>query len=209
MCITGAILGSAVIGGIGANKAAKSQEKAAKNQIQYSEDTRDMIMELNQPFVDSGYAANNALNYLAGIADKPENYAGFQATPGYEFRLNQGLDAVGGMASANGMLNSGATMKALNDYAQGQASSEYANHLNLLSGLAGSGQNAASGQATALTNNNQMVNNAYGSIGNAQAAGAVGTANALTGGITNGVSLWNYQNAMNGGNALFGGNSWG
>lgn len=210
----GAIIGG-VLGLIGSNNAANAQQQAAADQIEYSEDTRDMIMELNRPFVDAGYDANNALSYIAGIGEMPENYAGFTATPGYQFRMDEGLGAVGNMAAANGMLNSGATMKALNDYAQGQASAEYSNHVNLLAGIAGSAQNAASGQATALTNNAQMVNNAYGNIGNAQSAGIIGGTNALTGALSNATGSWQYQNALNGGNgitiggsnSLFG-NSW-
>ena len=50
---------------------------------------------------------------------------------------------------------------------------------------------AASQQAAA------GVSNAFGNIGNAQAAGAIGSANAITGGIQNMLGAWNYQRNMN------------
>lgn len=48
-----------------------------------------------------------------------------QATPGYKFQLEQGLQGVNRSAAARGGLLSGANLKAINDYAQGQASTGY------------------------------------------------------------------------------------
>jgi hypothetical protein len=48
-----------------------------------------------------------------------------QATPGYQFQLEQGLQGVNRSAAARGGLLSGANLKAINDYAQGQASTGY------------------------------------------------------------------------------------
>ncbi len=51
-------------------------------------------------------------------------------------------------------------------------------------------------------------------MGNAQAAGYIGSANAINSGIGNALGIWQYQNQIgqpivfNAGN-LFGGNSWG
>jgi hypothetical protein len=78
----------------------------------------------------------------------------FSEDPGYQFRLQQGLDAVKNQASSLGGVNSGATLKSLNDYAQGQASSEYNNSfqrwLQQLMSM-GSEQNSQFGrQSTAL-----------------------------------------------------------
>lgn len=50
-----------------------------------------------------------------------------QATPGYQFRLNQGLDSSNNSASAKGSLLSGGQLKALNNYASDFASTEYQN----------------------------------------------------------------------------------
>lgn len=48
-----------------------------------------------------------------------------QATPGYQFQLEQGLQSLGNSASAKGSLLSGRQLKDVNNYAQGQASTGY------------------------------------------------------------------------------------
>lgn len=48
-----------------------------------------------------------------------------QATPGYQFQLNQGLQSVNNSAAAQGSLLSGRQLQAVNDYAQGVASQGY------------------------------------------------------------------------------------
>jgi len=53
------------------------------------------------------------------------NLAELQATPGYQFQLEQGLQSVNNSAAAQGSLLSGRQVKAVNDYAQGQASTGY------------------------------------------------------------------------------------
>lgn len=53
-----------------------------------------------------------------------------QNDPGYQFRLQQGLQAVQNSAAARGGLLGGNAAKAMNDYAQGSASQEYGNVYN-------------------------------------------------------------------------------
>lgn len=139
-------------------------------------------------------------------------YRGFQATPGYQFQMDQGTAAVNALAGARGGLNSGRTMQDLTTFGQGLANQEYNNYLNRLTGMSGSGQAAAGAQANAATNAAAGVSNALSGIGNAQAAGAIGQANAWTGALNNLTALSQYQRGttgQGGGNWLFGGNSWG
>jgi hypothetical protein len=66
-----------------------------------------------------------------GTAPTAADYFGnFQADPGYQFRLQQGLRAANAGYAAKGLLKSDAAVKGLNDYAQGQASQEYNNFFN-------------------------------------------------------------------------------
>jgi hypothetical protein len=98
-----------------------------------------------QPWLQSGKQA------LAGMNDFSSNYKAptfnFQDTqkaptamtdfkydpsqlgqdPGYQFRLKQGQDAIQRSAAGHGLLHSGNTLAALNDYTQGQASNEFQN----------------------------------------------------------------------------------
>ncbi len=68
-------------------------------------------------------------------------------TPGYQFQLNQGLDAVQRAASAQGTLGSGRMLQELANYGQGLAQQTYGSHLDRLASLVGMGQQSATGQS--------------------------------------------------------------
>jgi hypothetical protein len=124
-----------------------------------------------------------------------------QATPGYQFTLNQGLKSVQNSAAARGLGVSGAALKGAATYTTGLADSTYndvfnralqtfntnyssaANQVNRLQSVVGNGQNAAATNgslgATAVGN----IGNTLTSGANAQAAGTVGSANALSGAL--------------------------
>jgi len=77
MCIAAAIAGSAVVGAVASNAAAKKQSKAAGkaadvSQAQYEQTRQDQL-----PFLEAGYGATNRLNELLGITDK--SFANFNA----------------------------------------------------------------------------------------------------------------------------------
>ncbi len=121
-------------------------------------------------------------------------YRGFQATPGYQFMLDQGIDAIDGSAAARGNVFSGATMKAAQEYGTGLANQEYGTYLNRLTGQAAQGQSAAGNIATAGANYTSGAGNALANMGNAQAAGYIGQANAFSGGISNAIGAYGYMN---------------
>ena len=121
-----------------------------------------------------------------------QTYQGYQKTPGYDFRLQEGMDAVQAGVGARHGLNSGATLEALAEHNQNFATNGYANHLNRLTGMTSMNQSAAAGQAGSAGQFATNGSNALANLGNAQAAGSIGVANAITGGINNGVGLWAY-----------------
>jgi hypothetical protein len=145
-----------------------------------------------------------------GDFDRNFTMADYQADPGYQFRLNQGSQALERSAAARGGLNSGALGKALTQYGQEMGSQEYGNaynrwnndignRFNRLSTLAGMGQ-SATGQVGAYgTNAANSIGNNLTDIGNAQASGQIGSANAWANGINGALNAWNQWNAMNGG----------
>jgi len=114
--------------------------------------------------------------------------------PGYQFRLQQGMAAAQNQANQSGGLLGGNAMRGIQDYAQGAASQEYGNAFNryqtqrgnifnTLASIAGLGQ-AAQGQANQAAQN--FVNNQTAlttGAGAAQAAGKIGAANAISGGL--------------------------
>lgn len=117
----------------------------------------------------------------------------FKTSPGYQFRVDQGIKARDRSASARGMVLSGAQQKAIEDYGQGAASEEYNNYINQLYQMAGMGQ----GATTSLAGTNSGLTTAAGNWttqgGIARGSAYERGANALASGIGQGV-----QNAMTG-----------
>lgn len=101
-------------------------------------------------------------------------------SPGYQFRLNQGLEALGNSGSARGGAFSGNMMKAISDYGQGTASDEYWKLINALMQMSSSGQNAAANLGGFGANVASNVGSNIIGAGNANAAGIVGAGNAIT-----------------------------
>lgn len=62
--------------------------------------------------------------------DQASYFSNFTADPGYQFRLQQGLDSANTGFAARGMLKSGAAAKGVMDYSSGLASQEYNNWFN-------------------------------------------------------------------------------
>lgn len=83
---------------------------------------------------------NDAVTRLGQLTDPNETY--YAEDPGYQWRLQQGLEAAQNSAVARRMGMSGNTLTALNDYAQGAASQEYGNTFNRYLQLAQYGQRA-------------------------------------------------------------------
>lgn len=127
---------------------------------------------------------------------RPFDLNSFQADPGYKFRLEQGQQAIDAGAAARGNYMSPSTLKELSSFSQDTASGEFNNaynryNLNLnniysrLTGLSGSGENAA-GRIAGLGAGfgSQAGENLIGA-GNASAAGQIGMAGAVNQGIGN------------------------
>lgn len=131
-----------------------------------------------------------------GSLNKPFSLQDFQASPAYNFNLDQGTQAINKAAAARGNFYAPSTLQDISKFSQGLASNEYQNAFSnyntslnniysRLSNLSGSGQNAAVQQGGfAAQAANQMGANTIGA-GNAAAAGTVGSANAVNSGIGN------------------------
>lgn len=123
-------------------------------------------------------------------------YAGFKETPSYDFRRQQGLDAIDASAASRGNLFSGATLQSAMGFNDNLASQEYQNYLAGLGGVAGYGQTGLGMQAQAGQNYATGMSNALAAQGNAQSAGAIGMTNALQGGLNNWIGYQTMQSFM-------------
>ena len=175
---------SKAIGSItGANKQAKAAQQAANTQAAATRYASDMQKQMfdearadQKPYMQAGTQALSGLMGLTGLGGADTAQL-LRQDPSYQFRLNQGLDNVQSSAAAQGGLLSGATLKALNNYAQDYASQEYGNAYNRLSNIAGMGQNAAAGVGNAGMQTGQAVANNTMAGANAQAAGQIAAGN--------------------------------
>lgn len=187
---------SDIVGGLTGSTAAEAAKDAARIQAEAIRSS----MAYMQPFHQAGVQAQNRLMSLLGLSGDPqsEGYGSmardfsmqdFQQDPGYGFRMSEGLKALERSAAGRGGAASGAAMKGITRFGQDLASQEYQNAFNRymanrqarlspLQNLMGVGAGAASGLMGGTRD-----------VGEAQASGIVGAANARQQGINNLLNL--------------------
>src|SRR5215472_11464415 len=224
-------LAGAGISASAAEQAAQTQADAAKYAANLQHGEFAQIRKALEPWVRSGRIGNADLlrlltggpggargsfltenpAKLAGIGQPMEDLSGsgimkrFKDSPGYQFQLQQGLQAIQDAGSGTTGAIGGNTLKGLQTYGTGLANQDFWNWYNaqnqqywnrynaaanrqnsvynMLTGLSGQGLGAATqtgqfGQA-AVTNMGQDIMSGAA----ASAAGTVGAANAITGGL--------------------------
>ena len=125
-----------------------------------------------QPF-QSAYASNsagaqqlqNALGF-GGPAGTDSALSTLQQTPGYQFALTQGEQGVDRGAAAKGMVSSGNTLNAEDQYAQGLASTTYNNYVSQLQPYLGAQNTSAAGISQAAQNTGNTLNTDIGNNAN-------------------------------------------
>lgn len=189
--------GSSIIGG---NKAASAQQKAAQLQIDEQRRQYDQSRADYAPWRQTGEGALGKLGGMYGLNPQLEAqggvqaaYGGYQQSPGYQWQLDQGVQAAQRSAAARGQLGSGGTLKAITRYASGLADSDYQQYVGQLNTLAGFGQNATAGTVQAGQNAANNISTAYGNMGNAQASSYANTASSVNSGINNALSAYLFQ----------------
>ena len=213
----GAIIGGSVIGAgasiISGNKAANAQQEAAAKQ----EQTANKSLDIEKYIYDTTRADNepsrltgqNAMFKLAdmygvarpgGPANPTANYSAFEKSPGYEFRMKEGMNALQSSAAARGKLLSGTTLKGITDYAQGRASDEFNSYTNALRSIAGleqtantNNQNAGNNYASGASNALAQVGSSAINSGNARASSYANTGSSINAGIQNGLTAYLYS----------------
>lgn len=186
-----------------AKSAANTQAEAARYAADVQKQIFDIQSEQQRPYREAGYAAlsdiANLKPYLTQRYGTEEFMKGID--PGYQFRLEQGQMANQRAANVGGGALSGNTLAGLQAYTQGQASQEFGNAFNrfqtergniynTLSNIAGLGQTAVNQTTQAAGQYGTNVANLATGAAAAQAAGQVGSANAISGGLQ---TIGNYQ----------------
>lgn len=144
-------VGAAVVGGIAADRAGKRQAQAAGQaadaQVQANRENIEFQQYMFQqsradqaPWREVGARAIqnmewafNQGHFNPGYFEAPEfsfTQQDFEADPGYQFRQQEGVNALDASAASRGLLLSGAQQKALQRFGQGLASQEYSDAFN-------------------------------------------------------------------------------
>ena len=198
-----AILGSAALGAVASRSAAKTQAGAAAQAADVQRSQFEQTRADQAPYREAGYNALAELQRTAGNVPAAFKFGAgdYQADPGYAFRLSEGQKALERNAAARGGLISGGALKAAQRYGQEMGSQEFGNAYNRAltsyntdvarenqlynrqAGLAGIGQTSTNLVGQAGQNYATNVGNLMTGAGAAQAAGQVGMANAITGGL--------------------------
>lgn len=98
---------------------------------------------------------------LVGLYQNPWSVAD---TPGYQFRLAQGLEGIDRNAAAGGMLGSGNRLMELMRYGQDYASQEFDNEIARLSGLSGATLGSPTSAAELQAQAGYMDANRFGNV---------------------------------------------
>ena len=197
--------GSAAYSADKQHSASREQLKATREAQQLSEEQYAKQQADLAPFREAGLTSTNELMRQLGLGGdpnsvgygslvKPFSIADYQADPGYQFRLQEGLKQLDSTAKARGGLLSGATLKGTQRYAQDAASQEYGNaynrymdqvknRYNMLSGQQATGSQANNLLINASDNYSRTAGDLMTQAGNARASSYIGSANAVNSGL--------------------------
>jgi hypothetical protein len=199
--------GTALVGGYmqskAAGKAADQYSQSAQQGINYNKELYADILAQNKPYMDLGQKGTNLYGQLADtgyLTAQPSMNDLTRLMPNYQFGLSQGMGQFNAQQNAAGGLIGGNAIQGAQQFAQGYAQNSLndafnqyqANRSNVVSNvnaLTGVGQNANQTVANMAGGTSSNVSNMLSSIGNAQAAGTMGQANAYANSLN---SISNY-----------------
>ena len=193
----GALIGGGIsalgsLGGAAIQSGASQQASQQQVQAQYAALAQEQGMfntaqSALSPYYTAGKSVLPTLtNLLTPGADQT---ATLSQLPGFQFQSKWGDLAATNQLAAQGLGGSGGPLgKALSDYNQGLAGTSFNNLVSQEQNYANMGSGAASSLGGVASNFSQQIANTLGNVGNAQASGTLGSANALASGITGGTS---------------------
>jgi len=218
--VSGAIIGSAVLGAGASIYAANKQEQSANNALNFQKqayndtqprfdaaanafkNAQGVADSSYAPYLDIGRNATYTLGQLTGTgtAGGRPDYSSFFTDPSYTFAQQQGELGIERGANARGLNLSGGTLKDLATFNSGLASQQYGNYFNRLMGLSQLG----AGSATNYANTTKDIASGMGNLATGQ-ANSNNTAAANIGNTTQAVGQAQASGAVGVANAVNGG----
>lgn len=172
--IGGALLSNSGSGGSSAGSAIGG---AVGGAMAYSPQQFQQMIQTADPF---GAQRGQYQGQLSQLMANPNSVTN---TPGYQFQMNQGTQAIDRNAAANGQLGSGNQGAALASFGQGLAGNEYQQQMSNLMQLSGANINGSATAANLMSQQQQQQMQGGANIGSS-VGGALGGAlgNYMTGG---------------------------
>lgn len=203
----GLSLAGGLFGADAAKKAGRAQAQAAEHAANLQHEQYLQTREDFTPWREAGVRSLSQLEQRLPELTKRFTMADFELDPGYQFRLSEGEKAIQRAAAARGMSLSPASLQELLRYNQGLSSGAFTdsynrftqdqgNIYNRLAGLSGTGQTAAQQLGSLGMQSANNIGNYLTSGAAANAAGTVGAANAITGGLGAGLNFYNQQRLL-------------
>jgi hypothetical protein len=160
---------------------------------------------LETPYITAGDSAEGELSGFLGLGGDPaatkKAFQTYLNSTGYQFDVDQGENAITSNRAAAGLLNSGATLKALDTYGIGQAQQFGQRYLSNLSGMVNTGAGAANALAGEGQNYASAVSSNNNSAATVAANAGLSAANSVSNALASGVNAF----AINNGASSFGG----
>lgn len=180
----GATIAGGVMGKNSAKKATQAQTQSldralALQDSQFQQSRQDLM-----PWLQTG---GQAIGDLYAMTQPGYDHT---TSPGYQFRLGEGLRGVENSAAARGLLQSGGTLKGIDRFSQDYAASDYGDQFNRLASIAAGGQQTGSTLGSLGAGYANAGSNILGQIGQARASGYAGQNQAVQGTLGNLFSLF-------------------
>lgn len=169
----GSGLVNAAISGLGGASQTEALNRIAKQQAAANQNALSSV----SPFVGAGQAAQSRLGTLLGLGGQnpDEVLESLRSSPGYQFRLQQGQEALDRQLATRGSLFSGRALQESQRMGQGLADQTYTDYVNNLNrqaalGLGGAGmqaglyQSAGDIQANRIGAQNDVLNQTLADI---------------------------------------------
>lgn len=181
-------VGSALIGSSAAKSASEAQQATAQQALAQQKAMFDIAQKGLSPYISAGQNALPTLQAL--LTPGPSQTGVLSQLPGFQFASQWGTQAATNALAARGLGGSaGPLAKGISDYNTGLAQTFWGQDVNALQQFANTGANAGAALAGNATQTGANMAQPYGALGNAQASGILGSANALSGGITGATSM--------------------
>lgn len=121
----------------------KKSQSTSESTSNSSNRAYDFLEQSYSPIVNQGAQVNSTISDLLGLNGGGNGFENYLNSTGYNFMMDQGSNAITNNRAAQGLLNSGSTLKSLNNYGQNMGNQYFNQYLAQLTGLQGSSDKAA------------------------------------------------------------------